>query len=308
MKVTVAICTWNRSVLLDKTLERFKSLRIPGGVRWELIIVDNASTDNTADIIKRHIEKLPIIQRLESKQGHCHARNCAIDHAEGEWILWTDDDVLVGADWLANYLAAIEQFPNAVFAGGTITPWFARQPPAWIRSNLGMLQGPFAIRELGPEVRWLDMKETVYGANMAFRTDVLRQNLFDPNFGLVGEGAIRGDEADVIRRIRMQGGKGLWVGNAQVDHYIPEERLTASYVRKFSFGYGQTIARQPTNGTVATSFGRPRWALRKYLQNRAMELVLMPFRNRRWLTYLQEAAICRGIMEQYRIDKAPDER
>ena len=216
--------------------------------------------------------------------------------------------MLVDPDWMVNYVVAIKRFPDAVFAGGTVAPWFASSPPSWVLANLNMLQGPFAIRELGTDVRWLDGEETVYGANMAFRTDVLREHRFDPTFGLVGDGAIRGDEADVIRRVRDVGGRGVWAGTAKVAHYIPAERLTAGYVRKFSLGYGQTIARQPTEKTVATLFGRPKWALKKYLQHRAVELALAPFQSRRWLKSLQEAAIHRGIMKQHRSQNAEHEK
>ena len=74
--------------MLDQTLKQFKLLRIPAGVEWELIVVNNASTDDTDDVISRHASELPIHSIVESKQGHCHARNCAIDHTNGQWMLW----------------------------------------------------------------------------------------------------------------------------------------------------------------------------------------------------------------------------
>lgn len=300
MHVTVAICTWNRCQLLEETLSRLESLRRDRVEQLNILVVNNNSTDDTSDVISKFASRLPVRELVETKQGHCHARNCAIEHASGDWIVWTDDDVLVDESWLVEYAKAIERFPNADFAGGTIDPWFASTPPAWMSNHLDLLQGPFAIRQLGDDVRVLQANETVYGANMAFRLSVLKQNRFDPTFGLVGDNAVRGDEADVIRRLREKGSQGIWVGPAKVQHYIPPERLTKAYVKKFAFGYGQTIARlDPDGGNVPKLFGRPRWLVKRFLKSRIAEIAHGPLRNRTWLAGLQDAQVCLGMMDTY---------
>src|SRR5262245_31774006 len=112
MKVSVAICTWNRAALLDQTLAEMSNLRIPSGVDWELLVVNNNCTDATDEIIARHADRIPVRRLFESRQGHSHARNCAIEASSGELILWTDDDVLVDSNWLAAYVAAAESHPE----------------------------------------------------------------------------------------------------------------------------------------------------------------------------------------------------
>ncbi|HMO35190.1 MAG TPA: glycosyltransferase [Gemmatales bacterium] len=82
MKVTGAICTWNRAKLLDQTLERMKCLEIPEGITWELLIVNNICTDNTDEIIEKHSLTLPIKRLFEPKQGLSNARNCAVESAK----------------------------------------------------------------------------------------------------------------------------------------------------------------------------------------------------------------------------------
>ena len=113
MDVTVAICTWNRARLLDTTLARMCSLRIPAGIRWELLVVDNNCTDETPAVIERYASRLPIRRLVEERQGTSFAKNCVLSQAEGELLVWTDDDVLVDENWLAAYLEA---------AAGGLTP------------------------------------------------------------------------------------------------------------------------------------------------------------------------------------------
>src|SRR4051812_1329005 len=103
MLVTVAICTWNRAALLDRTLARLRDLRIPPGLSWELLVVDNNCTDETSAVLARHAKHLPLRALHEPKQGHSHARNRAVAEARGDLLLWTDDDVLAHADWLAEH-------------------------------------------------------------------------------------------------------------------------------------------------------------------------------------------------------------
>jgi glycosyltransferase involved in cell wall biosynthesis len=83
------------SRLLDKTFERMRELRAPTGVEWELLVVNNNCTDETDAVIERHRPHLPLTRLFEPKQGLSNARNSAIEHARGRFLVWTDDDVLV---------------------------------------------------------------------------------------------------------------------------------------------------------------------------------------------------------------------
>ena len=111
MKLSIVICTWNRSSLLAQTLEQFTRLRVPEHSTWEVLIVNNACTDDTDAVIKRFDGSLPIRRLFEAVAGHTHARNCAIRHATGDLLIWTDDDVLVSEDWLTRYEEAYARYP-----------------------------------------------------------------------------------------------------------------------------------------------------------------------------------------------------
>jgi glycosyltransferase involved in cell wall biosynthesis len=302
MFVTVSICTWNRSALLDQTLNEMHRLQIPPGIDWEILVVNNNCTDNTDEVIARHVQDLPIRRLFEVTPGLSNARNSAIGVAQGELLLWTDDDVLVAPDWLSEYVAAARAWPASSFFGGTIDPWFAVEPPTWIRRHMQRLDTYWAVRQLGEVVRPLEPGEFPFGANVAFRTDVLRRYGFDPGLGNKGWGKTGGDDIDVMERMIAAGEAGVWVGTARVRHYIPAERLTARYVWRISYGQGQWRVRKgemdECSGTLL--LGAPRWLFRKYLEARLRSLLFAVGGGEAWLDWYIEAAIVKGKIDELR--------
>jgi glycosyltransferase involved in cell wall biosynthesis len=303
MLLTVAICTWNRAGLLERTLEAFQSLKVPAGVQWELLVVNNNCTDNTDQIIDQFQSTLPIRRLFEPQAGHSVARNCAIAAAKGEWILWTDDDVLVDPNWLSAYFEAIRSRPDFSFMGGTIEPWFEKTPPKWLGYHLANLEGAFAIIRRDLQTRPLgnnaeNESEPIFGANMVFKTQLLKENLFNPNLGLVGNNPMRGDETELISRLTSSGHRGLWVGNATVKHFIPNARMTTSYLWGFFKGLGQAQTRLSQPEKVSTLFGRPRWALKAFTTSWLASSALLPVKNSLWLHHFKRAARCAGIIQE----------
>src|SRR6266536_6078206 len=92
MLITVAICTWNRCELLQTALEQLTRLLVPVDIEWELLVVNNNSTDATSSAIAPFASRLPVRELFEPKPGKSHALNLAIGEAAGDYILWTDDD------------------------------------------------------------------------------------------------------------------------------------------------------------------------------------------------------------------------
>jgi glycosyltransferase involved in cell wall biosynthesis len=301
MFVSIAICTWNRSALLRQTLDEFTRLHIPDGVAWELIVVNNNCTDDTSRVVASFAARLPIREVFERKLGQSHARNRAVQAAQGEYLLWTDDDVLVRSDWLAAYVQAIRCWPEAVYFGGPIEPLFAIEPPRWIRRHFDLLHGTYAVRDFGPVTRPLKVGETPFGANMLFRTDVIRALPFDGELGRAGHSHIRGDETELFRELQNAGRPGIWVGTARVKHYIPAERLTFGYIWKFFKGGGQTFVRHKDNPPWRSWWGIPRWAVRQCLTGAARLLLLAPFRSRAWVAAVRDTAKSLGTIQESRV-------
>lgn len=214
-------------------------------------------------------------------------------------MIWTDDDVLVDPNWLSEYVAASEQYPDAVFFGGTINPWFEEEPPRNIRDNLSFLQGPFVIRQLGSRIEPIDPNELPFGANMAFRTEFLKRFPFNPSLGICGQDRILGDEVDVMERLLRGGHKGIWVGSAHVRHYVPATRFSLDFLTKWYEGAGRSVARiTPPDGKQL--WGVPRWALRSYWQYRLQELASYCCNKTYWLRAYLRARRMHGFMQEFR--------
>ena len=240
--VSVAICTWNRASLLDRTLASFRRLEIPRDVQWELIVVDNRCTDSTPDVLLRHADHLPIRRVYEEQQGHSVSRNAAVRAARGRLLLWTDDDVLVDPQWVKAYWEASLQRSDVTFWGGVIEPDFEVSCPSWVTENWMVCSKIFAIREASAMQEAMSPTHLPFGANFAIRTEVQREFPYNVEFGRQGS-LMRGfDEIDVLRRILESGRQGQWCEEARLRHLIPKDRVSLDYVRRYFRGQGETLA------------------------------------------------------------------
>jgi glycosyltransferase involved in cell wall biosynthesis len=263
MRIDVAICTWNRSSLLAPTLERLRQIQVPHHVDWQVIVVDNNSTDNTAATLQSFAERLPLRTAFEPRPGLSNARNRAIAETRGDYLVWTDDDVLVDRRWLVAYSQAFERYPTAAFFGGPIEPWFEGTPPRWLAEHWQDVAQAFAVRELGDVPFAFDGSQVPYGANCAFKADVQRRYPYDPSLGRRPGVSLSGDETQVMRQMLADGLTGWWVPEARVRHYIPRHRQSLRYLRQIFGGQGEVLGRHLSTSDAPRLFGRPRWLWRK---------------------------------------------
>lgn len=241
MKVTVAICTWNRAKLLDKTLREFRELHLPQGVEWELLVVNNNCTDATDGVLSELSQFLPIRRAFEPIEGHSNARNRAVKEMTGDYIIWTDDDVLVERQWLQAYANAFREFPSVAVFGGPVAPWFEGEPPAWLLQVWNRVGHAYATRDLGAAPDSLSPNFPPVGANYALRAAEQRQYLYDPKLGHNKNTVLGGEELRVVYKILEAGGKGKWVLDAKVRHFIPQSRQTKAFLRQYFYGVGRQI-------------------------------------------------------------------
>jgi glycosyltransferase involved in cell wall biosynthesis len=292
MRFTVAICTWNRAPLLSGVLERLTHIRDPGGA-WEVVVVNNDSTDDTERVLAAFAGRLPIRNAFEPKPGLSHARNAAVRHATGDYLVWTDDDVLVNKDWLAAYGRAVEQRPQAAVFGGPVRPRFEGTPPPWLSAAWQDISAAFAARDLGDEPFELG-DELPYGANFVIRAREQRLFPYDPNLGRRRGGGALGEETAVIRAILETGGTGWWVPDAAVEHWIPKGRQSVRYLRSYYKLQGRTFHKWDGGGRP-TFFGRPLWLWRSIIQAElAYSRARLSRDPHRWIKPLFQASILRG--------------
>lgn len=300
--ISIAICTWNRAPLLEMTLERLCEITLPVGERCEILVVDNASTDCTPQLIRRYQGRLPLRAIRETRQGISHARNAALREAQGEYLVFIDDDVLVSHDWLPAYLTAFRSHPDSGLFGGPIRARFLGSPPAWLIQSFDLIASAFAIRELGAEPFPLASPGLPYGANMAFRLDQARHYSFDPILGRVRKGMVGGEEIAFMARMMANGVEGWWVPDAAVEHLLPEHRQTLRYVGGYFEGLGITQFRSAEQVKGKFEFlGVPSWLWRQYL---AAQLRYWRARLSSpvtvWMPHFERMATYRGWVKGYR--------
>jgi glycosyltransferase involved in cell wall biosynthesis len=301
MHVSVLICTWNRAALLDQTLTQFAKLRIPKGIDWELLVVNNRSTDATQDVLVNHAARLPLRSLYEERPGKSFAANLAVEQSRGDLLLWTDDDVLVDPSWLEAYVRAAARWPQATFFGGTVEPLFATAPPKWLIRNLAVLGGVFALIDPRPDGQPIGRRDVPpVGANMALRRRAFEALRFNTFLGPVRDTRVCGEETELIHALQDAGHQGVWVGSAKLQHYTPPGRLTKKYIWDYWVGMGRTDARLNFGKDFPLLGGAPRWAVRQYLTARLALRLFASFEGPRWAQALCRAAKMKGIITEWR--------
>jgi glucosyl-dolichyl phosphate glucuronosyltransferase len=303
MLVSVAICTWNRARLLDQTLSQFMALQAPQRVDWELLVVNNRCTDTTDEVIAKYRAKLPIRRLYEDNAGKSHAANLAVKESAGELILWTDDDVLVGPQWLKAYVEAAHAYPQAAFFGGEVHPWFEKTPPGWIARHMHRLWCVFAQRIATPAQNApIQADYLPLGANMGMRKEFLGPAPFDVKLGPLSGDKFGGEETRVLEELLRRGHHGVWVKDAAIRHFIFAERLTKAYVWNWFRWHARTTMKMDCPAVadnVPMLLGVPRWVVRRYIEQRMWSCLYAPFKNRLWLDSFTKAATYLGIWEEF---------
>ena len=238
LRLTLLIPTFNRSRELLRALHSVAEQTLDPTL-WECVIVDNNSTDDTAEAVTRFAEEHPSLQIrrvVETQAGVSHARNRGLREATTELIASIDDDERINPDFLAAYLRFFDAHPEANIAGGKIIAEYPSGRPAWMsRWTERPIANPM---DYGEEIRPFPKGALPGGGNMAFRRSVALQYGFDTQLGRVGGKLIGGEENDFFLRL-VASGETLWyVPQAVMWHIIPPEKLTPDYLDRLSYHIG----------------------------------------------------------------------
>jgi glycosyltransferase involved in cell wall biosynthesis len=244
MRLSVLLCTYNRARNLGPALESVAASQLPDGVDWEVLVVDNNSSDRTREIIERYCRRYPQRFRyvFEGRQGKSHALNTGVRESKGDVLAFMDDDVTVEPTWLQNLTRPLE---NCSWAGcgGRIRPPENVSMPAWISlEGEHSVAGILALFDRGPTP--CALAEPPYGTNMAFRREMFEKyGLFRTDIGPSPGSEIRGEDTEFGLRLMKAGEKLLYEPSAVVYHEIPEGRLRKQYFLTWYFDYGRTLIR-----------------------------------------------------------------
>lgn len=280
--ISVVICTFNRAASLRRTLNSFVELRPPVHSDWELLVVDNNSSDHTKEAVSSFEFRLPLRYVFEAEQGLSAARNRALKEFTGDLLLFTDDDVVVDPNWLVAFDAAAKRFPLAGYFGGRVLPFWSDRKPSWLKDeSLALISGLLVRFDLGDQTCEFAIGDpTPFGASFALRRSVIDTfGAFRKDLGVVGSVPGRGEESEYLERVRASGGVGVYVGDALISHWTDPNRLSLGYMYRYGLhtGVAAKTRGSPTRGSllsVASFASRGVWQLLRGRGDRFRQCVI----------------------------------
>jgi GT2 family glycosyltransferase len=240
MLASVIVCTHNRGSLLAEGVPQLLAQQLPGGP-YEVLVVDNASSDDTPERVGDLIERFPGRLRYvrEDRLGLSSARNAGIRHANGSIIAFIDDDAVPDHGWLASLVSAFDSSMVAC-TGGPVIPVLEDALPPWFSTKL---QTYISIFDKGSESIPLTYNEYPFGANIAFRKTVFQTvGLFSVSFGRKGRSLMSYEETELCYRIERAGWTILYVPGASVHHTVHAERLSQDWFLRRFYWQGKSEA------------------------------------------------------------------
>lgn len=288
-KITVVVPTRNRAAYLEKfffSLEK-QTLSMEN---YEMILVDNGSTDETKSLCGRWQDKITNFKYIYEDHPGLHVgRNIGYQKSSSEIIVFADDDIVATDTWLEAIVDGFERHPEAVLIGGSNIPQFEKCPPQWV--DLLWQKGTSEKDEkvlvdyscilLGEYEKEIS-PYYVFGCNFAIRKWVL-----DETHGFHPDGmpddflCYRGDGESFVSQYIIQNGlKTYFIPDASVYHCVPVQRMKFEYIGKVAYRTGISEAYQVLRTGTPKDLQRRIWKKKLKLQLRRSRLSQ--------LTYMKE--------------------
>jgi len=243
--LTVSICTHNGADAVPEVLDHLRAQEGIGDVRWDVLVVDNNSTDGTAGVVRQYRETWDRSAALrivtEQQQGLAFARQRAVDEARGKLVAFLDDDNLPAPDWVAEVVSFAEEHPNAGAFGGQLIGEYEVEPPR----SFGLVKGLFAINDCEETFSYSKMGtgEFAPGAGLVVRKDAWQRHVPHKldSTGISGESRAGGG-ADLEAQWHLhEAGYEVWHNADMVaKHKMPASRFRPEYLKRFFEGIGKS--------------------------------------------------------------------
>lgn len=237
--ITVLVCTYNRAADLKELLESVCCQRCDG-FDYEILVVDNNSTDSTRATVRSASETASIAVRylFEPRQGKSFALNSGLEEAQGELVAVIDDDQLMPDDYLSTVVQAFRDHPGVTFIGGKVLPMWEVDPPSWLTPNHW---SPLGMSDYGQEAFMVDEDRPVCLLTCTFRVDDLKSvGGFRKELGVTGSNGIGSTEdAEIQARLWRSGRRGLYMPQLVLRHRAPAERVTKEHFLRWHRGHGR---------------------------------------------------------------------
>lgn len=232
LDISVVICTYNGAARLPATLGHLARQVTPPALAWEVILVDNASTDDTAQVAARVWAEAgapaPLRVVSEPRPGVSHARATGLDGARGDLIVCLDDDNWVAPDYFAQVLAVMAENPQAGACGGPAQAVYETEPPEWFPAFARRYAlGPQGTGRTGPQ-------KHLWGAGLTVRRDAWRF-LREKGFAFSPDCQCRnqrksGWDSELTWALLLAGGQLWYDPRLSIRHFVPTAKLTESYL------------------------------------------------------------------------------
>lgn len=239
LHVTIAICTRNRAALLRDTLNSLLEMNIDEDCSFDVLVVDNNSTDDTRKVVETFLSRLRgrLTYHVERNIGLSFARNTAISIARGNVIAFTDDDIFFDPNWLRSVLRCFAKYPSADCIAGRVVPIYGAGRPEWLGTEPHWLfiEGLYGATPFGDSERALTRDDYLVGANMAFRKRMFEQlKPFSTSMGRRGKSLLSKEETELYLRMNKAGVLSVYCPGAQVLHRISNDRTSKKWIlRRF---------------------------------------------------------------------------
>lgn len=240
--ISVIICTYNREKYIYNVLRSIADGTFPFQ-EYEIVLVDNNCSDNTRGEVKRFTDDYPQVRLryfTESKQGLSNARNRGILEAQGDILVYVDDDATVNPTYLTAYSEWFASHPETDAAGGPIIPHYETgSEPSWMTYFIKRLLTGYLYfgRKAGP----FPGENYPGGGNAAYRRSVFdRVGMYNTELGRNGESLAGGEEKDIFDKMKHQGMQFIYLPDAILYHSIPPYKLEPDYFNRLTVSIGES--------------------------------------------------------------------
>ena len=242
--VTLLVCTFNRSADLKELLETALVQETDGTFTYEVLVVDNNSTDDTRHVVENLIRKGHTNLRylFEPRQGKAFALNTGLAAAQGHIYTIADDDFILPRMWVRQIVEAFRRHPEASFVSGKVLPLWPADVPAWASGTDHW--SALALADYGDQPFFADQNRQVCLLACSFRRrDVDAVGGYRTALG-VSKDLIGGvEDLEILQRLWKSGRKGIYLPDISFQHKVPANRLTMAYHRRWHTGHGRFYAR-----------------------------------------------------------------
>ena len=247
--ISAVICTHNREKYIEKSLTSLINQTLEKE-NYEIIVVDNASTDNTRDITTKFLKLHTNIKYInEPVLGLSQSRNTGWQNSEGKYVAYLDDDAVADPDWLKNILSVFRNAkPAPGIVGGKIDPIWESDPPAWLSDQ--MIRALTVIDWSKEPVVLNNTHMWLAGANIAYQKSLfLKHGGFDVSLGRKGQNLLSCEETILNSIIEDAGYNIYYDPSIRVRHHIPPDRIKKSWHVKRQYWNGVSVAYIHTHGS-----------------------------------------------------------